>query len=107
MDDTSIVRLSTPDERYMAELNEWAERCRVLTARGIDADLQAAYEENAGSFPFGIEEVATVLLLQEGERDGEEWTWRVTLNDGRVFLVVGWCDYTGWDCRSGVTVTPE
>lgn len=43
-----------------------------------------------------------LVLMQQGERDGGDWIWRVVLSDGETWIVRGWCDYTGWDCQSGV-----
>lgn len=49
--------------------------------------------------------VADLVCENKGERDAGEWEWRVTFTDGSVWKAVGWCDFTGWDCRSGLTWT--
>lgn len=46
--------------------------------------------------------IAGLVMTQEGERDEKDWVWRVTMQDGSVWYATGWCDYTGWDCRSGL-----
>lgn len=57
-----------------------------------------AYNE----YPSGLKDGIIMLkCLTIGEHDGESWVWMVTLADGRVYKVTGWCDYTGWDCQSG------
>lgn len=52
--------------------------------------------------PQGLSErsIESVLAVVEGERDGRDWFWVVRLHDGRYALIVGGCDYTGWDCQS-------
>lgn len=42
------------------------------------------------------------LMIEEGERDGANWEWVLTLDDGTSWRVVAGCDYTGWDCRSWI-----
>lgn len=54
--------------------------------------------------PDGFDALALtgLRLTQQGERDEGEWHWEVDLSDGSTWIAVGWCDYTGWDCRSGL-----
>lgn len=42
-------------------------------------------------------DVAEVIYMDEGERDGNAWVIAGRLDDGRWFLLGAWCDYTGWD----------
>jgi len=49
--------------------------------------------------------IVSLVMLQQGENDGAEWQWSVETTDGRTWLVEGGCDYTGWDCRSGLSWT--
>jgi hypothetical protein len=69
----------------------------------IDYDLFACMENN--DFPFDMEDIARMIAVSEGENDGESWRWVVQLKDGRYVFIEGWCDYTGWDCQSGASVT--
>lgn len=39
-----------------------------------------------------------------GERDEKDWHWLVGFTDGKVGYITGGCDYTGWGCRSDITV---
>lgn len=74
---------------------EWAD-----AFPGQDAyDLASAIAEN-GWGPLADHELAGLLMVQEGERDGAVWIWLVALDDGSHWWAVGWCDYTGWDCQS-------
>lgn len=55
--------------------------------------------------PFTIDNVVEVIKMVEGENDGESWLMLGKLNDNRWFLLDAWCDYTGWGCQSGGSVT--
>jgi hypothetical protein len=37
-----------------------------------------------------------------GHNDEDEWYWLGRLKDGRFFGAIGGCDFTGWDCQSGL-----
>lgn len=50
---------------------------------------------------FEIEDIAEVIALEEGENDGDSWAGVFKLKDGNYGYIDAWCDYTGWDCRSG------
>jgi hypothetical protein len=69
-------------------------------------------EAGASDFAYAVEyngwepeckDITDLVMEHEGERDEDSWTWRVTLADGTVWKVEGWCDYTGWDCQSGIS----
>lgn len=49
--------------------------------------------------------IASLVMIAQGENDGAEWEWEVKTSDGRSWHVQGGCDYTGWDCQSGLTWT--
>lgn len=49
--------------------------------------------------------VVEVIASVNGENDGDSWICVVRLNDGRLACLEGSCDYTGWDCRAGNTIT--
>lgn len=61
---------------------------------------------NAGALPAGFDPgtITSLVLVQQGEREGAYWIWRGTSGDGRDFQVWAWCDFTGWDCQSGITI---
>ena len=75
-------------------------------ARGIDADLISALEYNPEDTNRNEDAIKRVLATHQGERDEERYIWLVEFNDGIRGLYVGWCDYTGWDCQSGLTLLP-
>ena len=50
---------------------------------------------------FDIEDIDQIIALDEGYNDGESWVGVFKLKDGNYGYVDAWCDYTGWDCRSG------
>lgn len=64
-------------------------------AKGMDYDLVACLEEN--SVGFGPDDISQVLAVREGANDEENWYWVLAMADGRHALLVGGCDYTGWD----------
>jgi hypothetical protein len=68
-------------------------------------DLLYACEYN-GSGPLEDHALAGLVMLQEGENDGGEWIWLVTVDDGTHWVATGWCDYTGWDCQSDLSWEP-
>lgn len=65
---------------------------------GLDGDLQSCLQYNPQG--FALRDIEKVLAVYEGENDGEDWSWILKLKDGRIALLVGGCDYTGWDCQS-------
>jgi len=73
---------------------------------GQDASDFAIAVEYNGS-PEELKDVAVVALVcvQFGANDDEGWVWHVDFADGSKWVVEGWCDYTGWDCQSGLDWT--
>lgn len=72
--------------------------------RGIDYDLSAALEFNEGQ-GYVEADIEEVLACIQGKRDGDSWHWFLRLRDGRFVYAEGWCDYTGWDCKSSMEST--
>lgn len=67
-----------------------------------DGDLGYAMEYHPCG--FSVNEIENVLATIPGHNDEDSWHWVVVLSDKRFFYMTGWCDYTGWDCQSGLTV---
>lgn len=49
-----------------------------------------------------------IVCVNHGERDEDDWVWALCMKDPKkgyysadYYVVKAWCDYTGWDCRSG------
>jgi len=64
-------------------------------------DLAYALEENGWlTLDWALEDIAEVELVQRGERGGREWVWMIGTRDGRLWTLIGGCDFTGWDCYS-------
>lgn len=59
------------------------------------------WKEAVGFAPFDMEQIEDVIAEDCGANDEESWVAVVKLTDGRFGYVDAWCDYTGWDCRSG------
>ena len=73
---------------------------KELEDRGIDYDLEACLRFNPQD-NFNIDDIHVVIAVWEGQNDVDSWRWILRLNTGKYAFLVGWCDYTGWDCRSG------
>lgn len=65
----------------------------------LDYDLRACLEYNPQD-GYGVDDIAEVLAVWEGQNDGDSWRWILRLNDDRFVFLQGSCDYTGWDCQS-------
>lgn len=61
--------------------------------------LRSCLENNPQS-DFTFEDIKQVLAIEEGVNDEKDWFWIVELNNNKVYFIAGWCDFTGWDCRS-------
>lgn len=73
--------------------------------RRIDSDLRSCCEFNDVGGGFRLEDVAYALARVDGENDGPGYWWLCAMKDHTYAVVNGWCDYTGWDCRSGGEAT--
>ena len=79
--------------------------CAINYQEGINVQpaLPSLSVQNPGGYdltPFTREDVVEISGISEGENDGRDWVIYGKLKDGRWFLLVAGCDYTGWDCRS-------
>lgn len=72
---------------------------------GQDAsDLMVGCSYNDwGPLKDGDRRIVSLECIQHGENDGQNWIWHVGLDNGTQWVVEGGCDYTGWDCQSGLT----
>ena len=75
----------------------------AMRERLNDYDLPAALFYNDADLPADIVEVVLELT---GQNDGDQWHWVVRYADGSFGYIAGGCDYTGWDCQSGVDLQP-
>lgn len=64
-------------------------------------DLWYALDYNQPS-NFTKDDVIDILAEVPGENDELSWWWILQLKDNRFALLEAWCDYTGWDCQSGI-----
>lgn len=56
---------------------------------------------------FSRDDVLSIVAEVPGQNDELTWWWILKLrvqgqNRAKYLLLSGWCDYTGWDCRSGL-----
>lgn len=47
-----------------------------------------------------LSDIVDVKAQVPGEADSQNWYWLCKMKDKSYRLYWGWCDYTGWDCRS-------
>lgn len=82
--------------------DEWEASYNVGQQLDIEFPLQDAYDFvmmcEYNTHPE-FTEIKYLWMVQEGEKDEEQWIWRVNTDNGNYFVVAG-CDYTGWDCQS-------
>lgn len=50
---------------------------------------------------FTREDVLAIIVMEEGQNDGEDWLGVFALKDGRFGALRAWCDFTGWGCQEG------
>ena len=84
-----------------------------IDSRKIDWDLATCLYHNDVDFPTAkdlrltIMDIVKVRAVWVGENDGDNWRWIIQVDKAsplyaltRYVLLVGGCDYTGWDCQS-------
>ena len=64
-------------------------------------DLYYAIEYNPPE-QFSKEDILEIVAEVVGENDEFSWWWVIKMKNKKYFLLEGWCDYTGWDCQSGI-----
>lgn len=64
-------------------------------------DLWSALNNNQPQ-SFTVDSVKDIVAEVPGENDEFSWWWILELSSGKFVLLSGWCDYTGWDCQSGI-----
>jgi hypothetical protein len=67
---------------------------------GQDASVFCSAVEFNDIGPLSGRSITGLVMNQEGYNDGDEWIWKVTLDNGTVWIAEGGCDFTGWDCQS-------
>lgn len=83
---------------------------RMLEESFPDVDAEdLGYAIGYHGLPEGLNEVAitSVSMIQQGANDDPDWIWEIGFADGSLWTLVGWCDFTGWDCRSGADWYPK
>lgn len=48
------------------------------------------------------ETIEDIVAEVPGHNDEDDWWWVLKIKDKGFCLFSGGCDYTGWDCQSGV-----
>jgi len=71
------------------------------TAPAAHSPEGAALAAALAQFPENIE---APLFFHEGQHDGDSWVAILRLTDGYFAYMTAWCDFTGFDCMSGIKV---
>ena len=69
------------------------------------ADIRPAKETKVSLAPFDRRDIKKLIAYADGKNDGPEWIALMELWDGRFAYLEAGCDYTGWDCQSGGSVS--
>ena len=64
-------------------------------------DIPNHISADSGDFPDNI---SSTFWFKEGEREEEHWVLLCRLDNGNYALYDAWCDYTGFDCRGGMSL---
>lgn len=64
-------------------------------------DLWYCLEYNTPS-SFSSDDIEDIIAEVSGMNDEFNWWWIIKLKNGSYALLSAWCDYTGWDCQSGI-----
>lgn len=51
-----------------------------------------------------LKELTNFKMIEQGANDEGDWIWSFDFR-GASYKAVGGCDYTGWDCQSGLEIT--
>jgi hypothetical protein len=82
---------------------DWGEVFGEGTGRNCTQDVESL--DGTSTDTVLRKDVAEIIAAVNGENDGDEWVGVFRMNDGRFLAAVGSCDYTGWDCQAGNTLT--
>lgn len=63
-------------------------------------DLEYAVSNNPGI--INLTNVKGIVAQVPGHNGEDSWYWILALRNGQFQAVTGSCDYTGWDCQSGI-----
>lgn len=100
--DTSLL----PKEITLEQLRQdcdWEEVFGEGSGGNCTRDVDS--QDGTPTDQFTRANVVEIIAAVNGENDGEDWIGIFRLDDGRVVAATGGCDYTGWDCRAGNTLT--
>lgn len=70
--------------------------------KGISSDLEYGLKYNYDDLSFLLDDIVSVEAEIPGENDSKHWFWILKIKGKGYLLLDGWCDYTGWDCGSGI-----
>lgn len=90
----------------LAGSNQWADRWRLASfleekfpKQDITDFVYACEYNDPGPMKDSVG-IISFQMIEQGFNDGGDWKWVVMFDTGEVWMAVGGCDYTGWDCQS-------
>lgn len=82
---------------------DWAEVFGEGSGGNCTGDIVSPDGSNCS--PVARALVKEIYAAVNGENDCDSWCGLFLLHDGRYLAASGSCDYTGWDCQAGNTLT--
>jgi len=90
----------------LLEDGDWAQVFADESWGNVDKTVQVAPPgADVDDAPFGRQDVEEIIAAVNGENDAADWLGLFRLKDGRYAVCSGGCDYTGWDCQAGNSMT--
>ncbi len=96
---TAKIEITLPE---LMECYNWAQVFADENDGNVDKSTTAVPPGSSVDItPPCRKDVVAIIAAVNGERDGDDWLGVFLLQDGRYLIAEGGCDYTGWDCRAG------
>lgn len=116
---THFVGDDCPPDGHRTELDDWRADDRRYPRDWTRDDLSSALGSNlregyAESYRVDgmrvfmpTDDVDGILAELPGHNDELSWHWVIRMKSDRFVYLEASCDYTGWDCRSGIDYVDE
>lgn len=98
-------KIEIPEAKAYWAAYEYGEALDKLFPEQDASQFAYAIEYNDSPSDLDLSKIRTFKMIQGGERDMKDWVWFVSTDESldansTIYVVMGGCDYTGWDCRS-------
>lgn len=100
-----MPKIEITKQELMAS-DDWAEVFADKSSGNTDKTITVAPPgSQVSDATVTRDDVVEIIAAVNGENDGADWVGVFRLKDGRFLVAEGGCDYTGWDCRAGNSLT--